>query len=96
MKTYVESDETPSAVKGIGVNSAWIGKTKYDYVSLSGKISEDVNEARKTLYENYAKLLNNKFWEEYSFAVLKMFREDFMNSFTNPLAILKKLGLQWL
>jgi len=92
MKTYVESDESPSAIKGIGVNSAWIGKTKYDYVSLSGKISEDVNEARKTLYENYAKLLNNKFWEEYSFAVFKMFREDFMNSFTNPFAILKKFA----
>lgn len=56
------------------------------------RITENVGEARKTLYENYAKLLNNKFWEEYSFAVLKMFKEDFMNSFTNPLAILKKIG----
>jgi hypothetical protein len=39
MKTYIESDESPSAVKGVGVNSAWIGKTKYDYVSLSGNPS---------------------------------------------------------
>jgi hypothetical protein len=91
MKTYVEPDESPSAVKGVGVNSAWIGKTKYDYASLSGRISEDVNEARKILYENYAKLMNGMFWMNQANEILRMFGDDFMSSFTNPLAILKKI-----
>jgi len=36
-KTYVETDEKTGELKGIGVNSAWIGTTKYDYISLSAR-----------------------------------------------------------
>jgi hypothetical protein len=56
------------------------------------RITENVDEARKTLYENYAMLLNGMVWMDQANEVSKMFGEDFMNSFTNPLAILKKFA----
>jgi len=34
-QTYTETDENPSALTDMHINSAWIGTTKYDYVSLT-------------------------------------------------------------
>jgi hypothetical protein len=56
------------------------------------RITENVDEARKTLYENYAKLMNGMFWMNQANEVLRMFGDDFTNSFTNPLAVLKKIA----
>lgn len=57
-----------------------------------GKKDEESNEvenARRELYENYAEALDGWYWTNRGTEMLTMFGEDFISSFTTPIGILK-------
>ena len=49
-----------------------------------------ISDARKVVYISYAKTLNGQFWEGAGIEALRMFKEEFQNSFIDPLEVLKK------
>jgi hypothetical protein len=62
----------------------------YPYLTTIKTIS--TIEARRQLYENYAKALDPWYWNNKGNELLAMFEEDFIKSFTTPLGILKTIA----
>jgi hypothetical protein len=62
----------------------------YPYLTTIKTIS--TIEARRQLYENYAKALDPWYWNNKGNELLAMFGEDFIKSFTTPLGILKTIA----
>lgn len=54
--------------------------------------NRDEENARKKLYENYAKALDPWYWNNEGNSMLLMFGRDFYDSFTTPFGILKSVA----
>jgi hypothetical protein len=55
---------------------------------------QSVLEARRILYQNYGKCLNDYYWVERGTEMATMFADDFEKSFTTPLGILETFAKQ--
>lgn len=89
-RAHPEFDD-PYKINAIELASEHPGVIVYhdDVKVFAVEESDLVIDARVQLYENYAKALDPSYWVDKGNEMLLMFGEDFMESFTTPLGILK-------
>lgn len=75
---------------GKGVQSPTPVAKQFATAQTQQELSLSEETARSFLYQTYSQALDFGYWQASGVDLLRLFGEDFLNGFTNPLAVLRK------